>query len=196
MGAFVAYTFYGLFFGAAYAIAASGLVLTYTTTRVFNLSHGAISMLAAYTYWQLHVAAGLPTWLAVVLVLFVLAPLFGVALDRLVMRGLGSAPVSVSLVVTLGVFVFLVGVASQIWPSSGVHIVSQFFGYDYFSVLGARISYYYGITILVSAVVAGGLYVLLNRTRIGTAMRSAVDNRELLQLFGARADRVSMLSWA
>lgn len=193
---FVAFTFNGLFFGAAYAIAASGLVLTYTTTRVFNLSHGAISMLAAYTYWQLHVSAGLPTWLSVGLVLFVLAPLFGVVLDRAVMRRLGDAPVSVSLVVTLGVFLLLIGVATQFWPADKVYNVDQFFGYDYFSFLGARISYYYGITVLVSALVAVGLYVLLNRTRIGTAMRAAVDNRELLQLFGARADRVSMLSWA
>ena len=38
--------------------------------------------------------------------------------------------------------------------------------------------------------------MLLNRTRIGTAMRAAVDNRELLELFGASANRVSMLSWA
>ena len=42
MEEFVAYSVTGLFLGAAYAIAASGLVLTYTTTRVFNLAHGAI----------------------------------------------------------------------------------------------------------------------------------------------------------
>ena len=40
MDLFVSYTITGLFFGAAYAVAASGLVLTYTTTRVFNLGHG------------------------------------------------------------------------------------------------------------------------------------------------------------
>src|SRR4051794_7114775 len=102
MDVFVSYTITGLFFGAAYAVAASGLVLTYTTTKVFNLAHGATSMVMAYMYWQLHVENGLPTWLSVVLVLFVIAPLYGVALERLVMRGLGESPVSVSLVVTLG----------------------------------------------------------------------------------------------
>ena len=46
----LSFTILGLFTGAAYAIAASGLVLTYTTTRVFNLAHGAIGMLCAFTW--------------------------------------------------------------------------------------------------------------------------------------------------
>jgi branched-chain amino acid transport system permease protein len=193
--AFFAYTILGLYVGAAYAIAATGLVLTYTTTRVFNLAHGATSMLMAFLYWQLKVGSGLPTWLSVVLVLFVIAPVFGVVLERVVMRGLGEAPVSVSLVVTVAMFIMLVGVAMQFWTAN-VDNVPYFFGYSSVTIFGTPISYHYLITIAVSVVVAIALYVLLNRTRIGTAMRAAVDNRELLELFGASANRVSMLSWA
>ena len=196
MDLFVSYTITGLFFGAAYAVAASGLVLTYTTTRVFNLAHGATSMLMAFLYWQLRVSEGLPTWLAVVLVLFVIAPLYGVLLERLVMRRLVDSPVSVMLVVTLGLFVLLIGVARGVWPADRQRYVPRFFGYDSFPVLGVTMYYHYLITIIVAALAAAGLYVLLNRTRIGTAMRAAVDNRELLELFGARANRVSALSWA
>ncbi len=196
MDLFVSYTITGLFFGAAYAIAASGLVLTYTTTRVFNLAHGATSMVMAYVYWQLHVQAGLPTGLSIVLVLFVIAPLYGVVLERLVMRGLADSPVGVMLVVTLGVFVFLIGVAQYFWPTTRQRYVARFFGYESFPVLGVQMYYHYLITIIVAAVVAAALYALLNRSRIGTAMRAAVDNRELLELFGASANRVSMLSWA
>ena len=43
---------------------------------------------------------------------------------------------------------------------------------------------------------AVGLYVLLNRTRIGTAMRASVDNPELLRLFGGKPEQVAALSWA
>jgi branched-chain amino acid transport system permease protein len=196
---FFATTVFGLYLGAAYAIAASGLVLTYTTTRVFNLAHGATSMVMAFIYWQLKVDAGLSTWLALVLVLLVIAPLFGLVLERVVMRGLGEAPVSVSLVVTVAMFMLLVGVAMQAWPTgptSVSHNVDYFFGYDAVTIFGTRIGYHYLITIAVSAAVAAGLYVLLNRTRTGTAMRAAVDNRELLQLFGASSTRVSMLSWS
>jgi branched-chain amino acid transport system permease protein len=193
---FVSFTVQGLFLGAAYAIAASGLVLTYATTRVFNLAHGATSMVMAFIYWQLHIGSGLPTWLSLVLVLFVIAPLFGIVLERVVMRGLGDAPVSVSLVVTVGLFVFLVGLAQQFWPADKPRNIDYFFGYDSFPLFGVRVSYHYVITIVLSAIVAAALYMLLNRTRTGTAMRAAVDNKELLQLFGANANRVSMLSWA
>jgi branched-chain amino acid transport system permease protein len=114
---FLAYAITGLFTGAAYAIAASGLVLTYTTTRVFNLGHGAIGMFMSFLYWQLTVADHWPQVPAVLLILLVIAPVLGIVLERFVMRGLGDAPVSVSLVVTIGLFVLLVGLAQQFWPA-------------------------------------------------------------------------------
>ena len=196
MNAFLAYTFTGLFTGAAYAIAASGLVLTYTTTRVFNLAHGAISMVMAYVYWQLTHEAHLPSLAAVALILLVIAPAVGIVIERVMMRDLGDAAVSGSLVVTVGLFVLLIGLAQQFWPSDVGRNVPQFFGFDAVSIGTFRLSYHYILTILVSIVVAAALYVLLNRTRMGTAMRASVDNKELLQLFGSSADRVSMSSWA
>ncbi|MCW2494194.1 ABC transporter permease [Jatrophihabitans sp.] len=196
MNEFLAYTFVGLLYGSAYSIAASGLVLTYTTTRVFNLGQGAISMVMAYTYWQLRVADHLPTWLAIALILLIIAPLLGVLIGRVAARNLGDAPVSVSLVVTIGLFVLLIGIAQQIWPADVGRSVPQFFGSDAFTIGTFRLSYHNALTIVLAAVIAAGLYVLLNRTRTGTSMRAAVDNRELLSLFGGAPGRVSTLSWA
>ena len=56
---FLTFTVVGLSTAAIYAVIASGLVLTYTTTGVFNFAHGAIGMLAAFTYWQLRVELAL-----------------------------------------------------------------------------------------------------------------------------------------
>jgi branched-chain amino acid transport system permease protein len=193
---FLAYTFTGLFTGAAYAIAASGLVLTYTTTRVFNLGHGAISMIAAFLYWQFTVQDHMNGLLALGLILFVLAPLAGVVIERVLARNLGDAPVSVSLVVTVGLFVGLVGVAQQVWPATEGRSIAPFFPADSIAIGSYRLSYHNALTIVVSFVVAGGLYVLLNRTRLGTSMRAAVDNREMLALYGGSPTRVSMFSWS
>ena len=107
MSSFIAYTIFGLFSGAAYAIAASGLVLTYTTTRVFNVAHGAFGMLMAFLFWDFSVKQGMPAWLALILVAFVIAPLIGWFIARFVARGLGDSPVSVSLVVTVALLVAL-----------------------------------------------------------------------------------------
>jgi branched-chain amino acid transport system permease protein len=94
MSSFVAFTIFGLYSGAAYAIAASGLVLTYSTTRVFNVAHGAFGMLLSFVFWDFSVRQGLPTWLAVVLVLFVVAPAIGWFIQRFVARGLGEGSAS------------------------------------------------------------------------------------------------------
>lgn len=193
---FLAYTFTGLFTGAAYAIAASGLVLTYTTTRVFNLGHGATSMVSAFLYWQLTVQEHLNGFLALMLILLVIAPLIGVLIQRVLARNLGDAPVSVSLVVTIGLFVGLVGIAQQVWPATVSRSINSWFPGDNITIGTYQLSYHQLITIVISIAVAIGLYVLLNRTRTGTAMRAAVDNPELLALFGGSPRRVSTFSWA
>ena len=54
--------------------------------------------------------------LALVLILGVIAPVFGILMQRVLVRDLGSAPIGVSLVVTVGLLVALIGVATQIWP--------------------------------------------------------------------------------
>src|SRR3982074_2220312 len=101
MSEFLAYTVAGLCTAGILAIAASGLVLTYTTTGVFNFAHGAIGMLGAFTYWQLHVEWGLPEVVAVALVLLVIAPLFGAGLEMGLMRRLVGTADATQLVVTV-----------------------------------------------------------------------------------------------
>ncbi|WP_203338473.1 ABC transporter permease [Nocardioides limicola] len=195
MTSLLAFTVLGLFTGAAYSIAASGLVLTYATTRVFNIAHGAMGMVMAFTFWDLAYRQGIPTPVALFLVLFVIAPAMGWFVQRVMMRGLGEAPVSVSLVVSVGLFVGLIGLAQQVWPPAA-RTVQPFFGEASISIFGVVVTAHQLITIGLAAVVAGMLYLLLNRTRIGTAMRASVDNHQLLQLYGGNPERVAALSWA
>jgi branched-chain amino acid transport system permease protein len=195
VSAFVAFTLTGLVIGAAYAIAASGLVVTYATSNVFNIAHGAIGMVMAFAFWELHGNRGIPTAVALVLVVGILAPLFGALVERLMMRRLTEAPVAVSLVVTVALLVGLIGLAQTLWPPTGRRFE------EFFPGSGVRLGELFVtahqlITFAVAGLVAGGLYALLNRTRTGTAMRALVDNRELLALHGARPDRFGSLSWA
>src|SRR5581483_3899362 len=99
MSNFLAFTVIGLCTAGAYAIAASGLVLTYTTTGIFNFAHGAIGMLMAFTYWQLAVQDHWPEPIALIVVLFVIAPLVGLLIERVLMRNLAGADTATSLTV-------------------------------------------------------------------------------------------------
>ena len=60
----LAFTIVGIVTGSIYAVAAGGLVLTYTTTRVFNIAHGAFGMVLSFLFWDFSVRQGLPIWLS------------------------------------------------------------------------------------------------------------------------------------
>ncbi|HWI44265.1 MAG TPA: ABC transporter permease [Nocardioides sp.] len=195
MSTFLSFTLLGIVTGSAYAIMASGLVLTYTTTRVFNIAHGAFGMVLAFTFWDFSQRQGMPTLLSIFLVVGVVAPAIGWFIQRFVARGLGEGSVSVSLVVTVGLLVALIGIAQQVWKPEQ-RVVPPFHPETSWQIGDTYITAHQLITIVCSIVVAVGLYVLLTRTRIGTAMRASVDNPELLKLFGGKPDTVAALAWA
>ena len=195
MSDFLAFTIVGLFTGAAYAIAAGGLVLVYATTRVFNLAHGAFGMVMSFVFWQLTYANGLSPWVALVLVVGLIAPLGGLAIERVLARGLRDAPVSVSLVVTVGLFVGLVGLAQAVWPPDA-RAVEEFFPGRAVDIGGVSISYHQLLTMAAALAVAVGAWALLERTRTGIAMRASIDDPGLLGLYGGDANRVARISWA
>src|SRR6266513_1266708 len=65
----------GISLGGIYAISAGGLVVTYSTTGIFNFAHGAIGCFLAFLYWELRVNRHWPAPLALFVVIFLIAPL-------------------------------------------------------------------------------------------------------------------------
>ncbi len=186
----------GVTLGSIYAVAACGLVVTYTTSGIFNFAQGAIGMIMAFVYWELKVNAGMPTLLALALTLLVAAPALGVLVERLFMRRLADAPLLAKLVVTIGLMLALIGLAATIWSPDVSRSIGTFFGTDGFTLGQTFIPWYRLITVVAGLGVALGLRALLFHTRVGTAMRAVVDNRDLAALHGVRPARVSMLAWA
>jgi len=170
---FLIFTIVGLSTAAIYAIIASGLVVTYTTTGIFNFAHGATGMLAAFVYWQLTVKWHWAVVLAVAFVLLVLAPLFGMLLDRVIMRGLEGTSEATKLVVSISLLVAMIGLAQWIWEPGKSRTVKPFFYGQKLDLGITVITYHQLITIGVAILVAIGLRLLLFRTRMGVAMRRA-----------------------
>ena len=194
---FLSYTITGLSLAAILAVAASGLVLTYTTTGVFNFAHGAIGMLGAFAYWQLRFEWNWPAPLSIAIVLLVLGPLFGAFLEVAIFRGLQGTSETVKLVVTVSLLFSMIGIANWIWNPTEAHNATKFFNTTRPYFIGdVPITRHELITIVVAVLVAIGLRYLLYHTRAGIAMRAAVDDRPLAALHGAHPDRSSMLAWA
>src|ERR1700754_3947266 len=110
-----AYIVSGLILGALYAISSIGLVLTYKTTRVLNLAHGAVAYVVAELYYELVHESGWAIVPAAVVCLGVFAPLLGLTLWWTVFRRLTNAPTVVKLVSTIGLLVALPALARMIF---------------------------------------------------------------------------------
>ncbi len=186
----------GVTLGSIYAVAAAGLVVTYTTSGVFNFAQGAMGMFCAYVYWSLKVDFGLPTLLALVITVLGFAPVFGAVVERLLMRRLASAPLVAQLVVTIGLMLALMGLAVTIWDPNSVHTIPTFFGISGFHVGQTLVPWYRFIAIVTGIGLAVAIRILLYRTRLGIAMRAVVDQRDLAALNGARPARTSAFAWA
>ena len=196
MDTFLTYTALGLVVGAVFAIAASGLVLTYTTSGIFNFAHGAQAMIGAFTFYQVKVAWGVPTWLALLLVLGVLGPVMGWLLHALIMRRLRDTEIVTRVVVTVAVLLGLVALSQWVWDPREGRIPPMLFGPDStVELLGVTLRYHQVLCVLIAAAIAAGLWWLFTRTRVGVLMRATVDDPELLRLSGHDPDRISAAAW-
>ena len=183
--------------GSIYAIFAMGLVVTYTTSGIFNFAQGAMGMFCAFIYWQLKVDGGMQTLVAFLLTVLVAAPVLGALIERILMRRMAGAPLVAQLVVTIGLMLFLMGLAVGLWdPNSLTRQIPSFFGTEGFSVGDTFVPWYRFIAIVTGIGIALALRVLLYRSRLGVSMRAVVDNRDLAALNGARPGRTSMFAWA
>jgi branched-chain amino acid transport system permease protein len=196
MHEFLVFTISGITTAGIYAITASGLTLTYVTTGVFNFAHGATGAFGAFLYWQLHVQWNWPTVPAILFVLLVFAPLFGVGLERIVMRRLEGTSDATKLVVTIGVLVTVVAVTQLIWKPDTFRTANELYAGHTFSIGSIDIPYNDVIVLAIAGLVAIGLRFLLYRTRVGIAMRATVDDPGLTVLTGARPTLVSQVAWS
>ncbi len=197
MTTFLALTTLGIVVGCIYALTATGLVVTYNTSGIFNFAHGAIGMIAAFSYWQLTVAWGWPVPVALLAILLVGAPAFGLLVERVLIRPLKGAAVDLSIVITLGLLLFLIGLANVAWKPTQSRILPQFFAGVHPVQIGAlKVSWNQILIVVVALAVAGALRLLFQRTRVGIAMRGVVDDPDLAAMAGVSPARIQGLSWA
>ncbi|MET8976514.1 ABC transporter permease [Streptomyces sp. NPDC004539] len=196
MDQFLAFTVVGLTTAAIYAVIGSGLVLTHTTAGVFNFAHGAAGMFAAFAYWQLAVGWGWPVPLALAAVLLVLAPAFGLLVERVLMRPVQALGEAERLVMTVALLTGCIALARWIWDPNTPRPLSPFLDDRPAIDLGpAAVTWHQAITMAAALAIAAALWFLLHRTRAGTEMRASVDDRALAGLTGADPLRAGRLAW-
>lgn len=185
----------GVVAGSIYALAGLGLVLTYRTTGILNFAHGAVATLVTYVFFvTLRSDLGMPTVVAFVFTLAVVAPAVGLLLHVAVFRWLSDATTATRVVATLGLLVALQGIVMMVYTGQ-TRTAPALFPLSTFRLPGV----YVGWDQAIIAAVVGGcalfLTLLLSKTHLGLESRSVTQSSELSELTGVNADRVKAFSW-
>jgi branched-chain amino acid transport system permease protein len=184
----------GLSTGSIYALVALGLVLAYKGTGLLNFAQGEFVALGAYIALFLSVYTGLsfPLILATTLLA---AALFGIVLERALLRPLLDAPAFTVVIATLAIGIMIRNALRISWQETVSALPSPFTGQT-LGLLGARINLQY-LWIIASSVVLMLLLALFFRsTRMGKAMRAVAQNRTAARLMGISVGTTYALTFA
>ena len=186
----------GIRFGLVIGITGIGLSLIFGTTGLTNFAHGELVTIGAVMAWTLNVTAGLQLVWATVLAVIAGAAL-GAASDLTIWRPMRRrrAGLVAQLVISIGLALAL------------RYLVLIYFGgrSESFADYTNQVERNYGFvsitdkdlaTIVISLAVLVGIALLLQRTRIGKAMRAVADNRDLAASSGINVERIVLFVWA
>jgi branched-chain amino acid transport system permease protein len=204
---YIQLTIDGIRGGSIYALMALGFVMVYSVTGIINFAQGEFVMLGAMiclTVNDLNLPLPPAPKLAVSAVVGVLATtLIGIVMERLTIYPARHSPPVTLIIITIGVTITLRASALLAWgadpyvlPAFTTQVLEdhifRFSGSSGDVILQAQSLWIWGALI----VVPGILYVFLERTIMGKALRACAVNRRAAQLMGINPSRMSMLSFA
>jgi len=191
---FARLTVQGVAQGMVYSSLALALVLIYQATHVINFAQGELAMLTTYIAYQL-IQWGLSYWEAFAATL-VIAFVLGVILQVTVIRPVQHRSVIATVIVTLGLFLLIDGVASWEWGAQLIILPSPFGSTDLsYNVGGVLIEHLWvgtSVVVLLSLAVVWGLFRF---TKLGLAMRAAALRPAAAALAGVRVDVMLAIGW-
>jgi branched-chain amino acid transport system permease protein len=183
--------------GSVYAVTAIALVLIFKATTLINFAQANISMFGAYLTYQFAVHNGLPVWFSIILAMILMA-MAGAVIERVLVRPFDPTDHLPVVLITFGLSAILGAVAGGIWGLEFLKFPSPFPAKpkDRFTIGGAFLRYETIGTLVVMALMLGGVFLLLKRTKVGLAFRAVSSNVESARLVGVRTGRTLQFGWA
>ncbi len=182
----------GLISGSVFALLAIGFSLIFGVARIVNIAHTAFYMLAAYSiYVVTHKMSLHPIWgmgIAIVVV-----TLLGIISYKIFVNPIREHEGAV-LIATIALAMAFQEVMALIFTGTYLSVPALIKGY--FLILGVKVFYQQLLTFLVALLIIVGLWVLLSKTKLGLAIRSTAQDREVANLMGINESRVAMVTMA
>jgi len=173
----------GLINGSFYAILSLGLAIIFGLLNIINFAHGAQYMLGAFAAWMGLTYLGVNYWVGLILAPLAVG-LFGIVMERLMLRRLYHLDHLYGLLLTFGLALILEGLFRQLYGVSGLSypIPEVFQGGINLGFM--FLPYYRAWVIVASLSVCFSTWYVIERTKLGSYLRAATENPELLQAFG------------
>jgi branched-chain amino acid transport system permease protein len=187
----------GLVLGSIYALVALGYTMVYGILELINFAHGEVTMvgaMVALTVIGLVMGAdpGMPGVLVVAAGTLVAVPacmLLGFTIEKVAYRPLRHAPRLAPLITAIGVSIVLQNTAMLIWGRQYIAFPALI-PFHAHHILGAQITDLQIFIVLLSVAVMAGLWFLVQKTRLGRAMRATAQSKEVASLMGVNVDWV------
>ncbi len=184
----------GLTLAALYFLVASGFTLVFGLMRNVNLAHGSLYLLGGYVGFT--VAAETESWFLGAAAGFLSMALLGALLQVAVFRRMQGQDLRQTLV-TIGISIVAADLMLAVWGGETYQFDPPEWLYGATPLPFVRAYPTYRLVLLATAVVIGvGLWLFLNRTRMGMMIRAGVDDRAMLAASGVNVQRVFVTTFA
>ena len=183
----------GISLGGAYALIAIGYTLVYGILRLINFAHGDIFMMAGY--FMIFAMASLPWFIAVPVVL-IITVILGVSIERVAYRPLRSAPRMSVMISAIGVSYLLQNLATYLFTTLPKGYPEIPFLKKIFQIGGLSASFVTFLTPVLTLVIVYALITLINKTKIGMAMRAVAKDYDTAALMGIKINKVITFTFA
>ncbi|RXT51226.1 branched-chain amino acid ABC transporter permease [Bosea sp. Tri-44] len=184
----------GLINGSFYALLSLGLAIIFGLLNVINFAHGAFFMLGALAAWLALTVGGVNYWWALVLAPLVTG-LFGIVVERLLLRRLQGLDHLYSLLFTFGLALAIEGTVRDIYGTSGLAYPVPAALRGPVDLGFMRLPAYRIWVVVVALVVCFGTWALIEKTRIGSYLRAGTENARLVQALGINVPLLVTLTY-
>jgi branched-chain amino acid transport system permease protein len=182
----------GVSIGSIYILMALGLTLMFGMMHIINFAHGAVYMLGAFVIYYFFFQWGLPYFPTFILAM-VLLGVFGFLVERYIYRTIKGG-IEPTLVALLALTTFLQAAGYPVFGPLDKHVPTVFKGNLH--MLGVAISVERLLIIPIALVLVAGLYVFINKTKIGAAMWAIEQDKEGAALQGVNVNIINALAFA
>jgi branched-chain amino acid transport system permease protein len=185
----------GLVLGSMYALVALGYTMVYGIINLINFAHGEVLMFGALTSWTvvtLLAESGMPGWLVMLISLLcaiVVCAALNFTIEKVAYRPLRNAPRLAPLITAMGMSLLLQTLAMIIWKPNPKPYPILLYN-EPIDLGGPVISVVQCLILGLTAVILASLMYLVNKTKLGRAMRATAENPRVAALMGVRPDMV------